>query len=303
MKKQKWKGNTGGGLLGQQSLIAFFRFLDIRIGYFLLRLIVPLYMLFSRKGYNAIYSFFRKKLNFSARQAFAKTYKNHFVFGQVILDRFAVFAGRKDLFDIEIIGNEHFLRLANEDKGFIIASSHIGNFEIGGYFLHSEKKKINALIYSGETKTVQENRSKLLRSNNINLIPVLGDMSHLFTINAALQNGEIVSMPCDRNLGSTKSLKCDFINGKANFPIGTFVLAATFNVEVLSIFVIKKSPRKYTVYVKPIEIVENPSEKITKQQKVELLTRSYVKEVENIVRKYPEQWFNYYAFWDNTENQ
>ena len=298
MKSQKWKGNTGGGLLGQQSLIAFFRFLDIRFGYFLLRLIVPFYMLFSRKGYKAIYRFFRKRFDYSAWKSFVNTYKNHFLFGQVILDRFAVFAGRKDIFEIEIIGNEHFSRLTNGEKGFIIASSHIGNFEIGGYFLRSEKKMINALIYSGETKTVQENRSKLLNNNNINLIPVLDDMSHLFAINTALQNGEIVSMPCDRNLGSAKSLQCDFLNGKAHFPIGSFVLAATFDVEVVSIFVIKKSTRKYVVYVKPIEIAENQNEKMTNRQKTELLVRSYVKELENIVRQYPEQWFNYYEFWE-----
>jgi len=302
MKSQKWKGNTGGGLLGQRSLIAFFRFLDIRIGYFILRLVIPFYMLFSRKGYKAMFYFFRKRFNCSIWQSFAKTYKNHFVFGQVILDRFAVFAGRKDLFEIEIIGNEQFSRLANGDKGFIIASSHVGNFEIGGYFLRSEKKKINALVYSGETKTVQENRNKLLRSNNINPLPVLDDMSHLFAINAALQNGEIVSAPCDRNLGSAKSLKCNFLNGKACFPIGSFVLAATFDVDVVAIFVMKESTRKYTVYVKPIAINESPNVKITKQQKIESLARLYVEELENIVKKYPEQWFNYFEFWDKNEN-
>ena len=302
MENQKWKGNTGGGLLGQKSLIIFFRFLDIRVGYFLLRLIVPFYMLFSRKGYKAIYHFFRKRFNYTAWQSFLKTYKNHFFFGQVILDRFAVFAGRKDLFEIEIIGNEHFSRLTNGEKGFIIASSHIGNFEIGGYFLHSEKKRINALIYSGETKTVQENRGKLLKSNNINFLPVLDDMSHLFTISTALQNGEIVSMPCDRNLGSAKSLSCDFLNAKANFPIGAFALAATFNVEMISIFIIKESTRKYIAHVKPIGTEGSPGERTTKRQRTEFLVHSYVKELENIVRQYPEQWFNYYEFWDEMKN-
>ena len=295
MGNQRWKGNTGGGLFGQQSLIILFRFLNVRFGYFLLRLVVPFYMLFSRKAYKAIYHFFRKRFDYSVWKSFVKTYKNHFLFGQVILDRFAVFAGRKDIFEIEIIGGEHFYRLANGEKGFITASSHIGNFEIGGYMLHSENKKMNALVYSGETKNVQSNRTKILGDNNINLIPVLDDMSHLFAVNAALQNGEIVSMPCDRNLGSAKSVECDFLNGKADFPIGAFALAATFEVEVLAIFIIKENRNKYTAHIKPIEI--DNKENDTKREKIERYVRSYVKEVETIVRAYPEQWFNYYEFW------
>jgi predicted LPLAT superfamily acyltransferase len=292
---RKWKGNTGGNLLGQWGLILLFKCLDVRLGYFIMACVVPFYMLFARKGYLAIYHFFRRQEQCSPWKAFVRTYKNHFIFGQVILDRFAVFAGRKDLFQVEITGNEHYHRLENGEKGFIIAGSHVGNFEIGGYLLHSEKKKINALVYSGETETVQKNRSKILGNNNINLIPVLSDMSHLFAINTALQNGEIVSMPCDRNLGSAKSVECDFLNGKADFPVGAFALATSFGVEVLAVFTVKESFRKYKVYVKPVEIKVDAS--ITKRKKIECYVRSYVKELEAIVRQYPEQWFNYYAFW------
>jgi predicted LPLAT superfamily acyltransferase len=297
VENRKWKGNTGGSFLGQWGLIVLFKFLDIRVGYFLMSLVVPFYMLFSGKCARAIYHFFRKQFNYSRWKSFIKTYKNHFLFGQVILDRFAVFAGKKNLFEIEIIGDEHFDRLAKGEKGFVIAGSHIGNFEIGGYLLHSTKKKFNALVYAGETETVQKNRIKILGKNNINLIPVLEDMSHLFAVNAALQNGEIVSMPCDRILGSAKSVECDFLKGKADFPVGAFALAATFDVEVLAVFVMKKAGKQYKIYIKPVEIDNKEYE--TKREKTARYVRSYVKEVEAMVREYPEQWFNYYEFWKN----
>jgi len=295
VESEKWKGKTGGRFLGQKSLIVLFKLVNIRIGYFLMALVVPFYMVFAPKRARAIYRYFRKQFNYSGCKSFRKTYKNHFVFGQVILDRFAVFAGNKNLFEMEIEGYEHFSRLENAEKGFIIASSHIGNFEIGGYLLHSKNKKMNALVYAGETKTVQSNRVKILETHNINLIPVLDDMSHLFAVNTTLQNGEIVTMPCDRNLGSAKSVECDFLNGKADFPIGAFALAATFDVEVLAVFIIKKSSKKYKVYVQPVKIERKCGE--TKHEIIENYVRSYVKEVESIVRKYPEQWFNYYEFW------
>jgi predicted LPLAT superfamily acyltransferase len=295
-ENRKWRGYTGGSCWGQWGLIILFKLSDVRMGYYLMALVVPFYMLFSRKSYRAIFHYFQKQWGYSRWKSFLKTYRNHFVFGQIILDRFAVFAKGKNRFEVEIIGNEHFTRLLNGEKGFIIAGSHVGNFEIAGYLLHSKKKKMNALIYPGETKTVQKNRSGILKNNNIHLIPVLNDMSHLFAVNAALQRGEIVGMPCDRNFGSAKSIECNFLNGKADFPIGAFALATHFEVEVLSVFVIKKTSKKYTVYVKPVEI-EAQNKPLTTRKKIEMYVHSFVKEMENIVRQYPEQWFNYYEFW------
>jgi len=295
VENRKWKGDTGGGNFGQRALIFLFRWLNLRFGYALLVLVVPFYMLFSRKNFLTIYHYFRQHFGFSVWKSFRKSYQNHLLFGQVIIDRFALFAGKKNAFEVEIIGNEHFERLSNGEKGFIIAGSHIGNFEIGGYFLHSTKKKINALIYAGETETMQMNRSKILNNNNINLIPVTNDLSHLFAVNSALQKGEIVSMPCDRLHGSTKFVECDFMSGKADFPIGAFTLAVHYDLEILAIFVVKISTKKYKIYVQPCGNKLNTTS--NKKEKIDNLVFSYVKELENMVKQYPIQWFNYYEFW------
>jgi len=298
VENRKWKGNTGGGTFGQRALILLFRWCDLRLGYAFMALVIPFYMLFSRKGYLAIYHYFRKQFGYSVWKSFAKTYQNHFLFGQMILDRFVFYSGRKNLFEVEIIDYKHFLRLANGEKGFIIAGSHVGNFEIGGYLINSDRKNFNALVYAGETAEMQKNRSKILNSNNINLIPILSDMSHLFAINSALQNGEIVSMPCDRNLGSAKSIECDFLRGKADFPVGAFTLAASFDVEVLAVFVIKISTKKYKVFVKDLRQTDKRFETDSnKKSHVSYLVKSYVTELENIVKQYPLQWFNFYEFW------
>jgi predicted LPLAT superfamily acyltransferase len=295
-RSRRWKGNTGGSLWGQKALILFFRLLDVRLGYGIMACVVPFYMIFSRRACNAIYRFFRRRLGYSRMRSLVCTYKNHFAFGQVILDRFAVFAGKKRFFETEIVGNEHFRRLTAGDKGFIIAGAHVGNFEICGYLLTQERKRIHALVYAGETKTVQENRARAFLSRHVDMIPVADDMSHLFAIHDALQKGEIVSMPCDRNLGSAKTVACDFMGGKADFPAGAFTLAVHFDVPILSIFVIKRSSRKYTVYVRPLEI-DASAAGLPKREKAEMLAQSFAGELASVVGRYPGQWFNYYEFW------
>jgi predicted LPLAT superfamily acyltransferase len=291
---RQWKGNTGGGTFGQLALIRLSNVLGLKPLYAVLIFVVPFYMLFARSGYLAVYHYFKKQFCFSAWKAFCWTYKNHFRFGQVILDKFAVFAGRNP-FEVEIVGNEYFKRLSEGEKGFVIVGSHVGNFEIGGYLLHSDKKRFNAVVYSGETETVQQNRSKLLNSTNITLMPVNSDMSHLFAANIALQNGEIVSMFADRMFGSAKSVECQFLSGRASFHVGAFALAKSADVDVLAIFCVKTSAKKYKIFISPLCMEELPPK--TKRGQISNLVQNYVSELEQILKQYPEQWFNFYEFW------
>lgn len=298
-EKREWKGSTGGGFLGQQALIFFFRCCHLRIGYAVMAAVVPFYMLFARKGYNSIYRYFRIQWGYSPLKSFLKTCLNHYLFGQMILDRFAVYAGKKDNFEVEIVGNEHFTRLSEGEKGFIIAGSHTGNFELSGYLFHSGKKQMNVLTFAGETGTIRKNRLKLLGENNIRTVPVLSDMSHLFTVLAALRNGEIVSIPCDRFLGSRKSVTCRFLNGQTCFPAGAFAFAVRCDVEILALFCMKVSAKKYRIFIRPLVALQK--EDADKRKKEELLAGAYVRELEKIVRQFPEQWFNYYEFWQETK--
>lgn len=285
--------------MGQHGLLLLFKWLDVRICYGVMALVVPFYMLFSFRNYKTIYRYFRQQFGYSPGKAFVGAYKNHYRFGQIILDRFAVYAGKRHFFDVEIEGNEHFLRLQKQEKGGVMVSSHIGNYELCGYLLASDKKRINALVYAGETETVKRNREAILGGHNVSMIPVLPDMSHLFKLNQALGAGEVISMPADRLFGSKKSVTCRLLNGTASFPFGAFTLAMAHEVELLAVFVMKASAKRYKVYVRPIRLDHRATDGATKQERTTAFVQAYVNEIEKILRQYPEQWFNFYPFWNN----
>ncbi len=291
--KNKWSGKTDGLPWMQKTLVVLFSWVNIRILYFFMGFMIPFYMLFNHQGYISIYSYFRKRYKQSALRAFINVYKNHFVFGQIILDRFAVYAGVR--FDINIIGNEHFVKLVNRPEGFLILSSHIGNYELAGYHFASKTKPINALVYFGETETVMENRKKMFADKNVKMIPVRSDMSHIFHINDALLNGEAVSMPSDRVFGSPKYVECSFLGEKAKFPIGPFAVCLQRALPAIAIFVMKEKNTKYTIYVEKIDL---PTKYATIRQGVSDMAQEYVSKMEDVLQKYPTQWFNYYNFWE-----
>jgi predicted LPLAT superfamily acyltransferase len=294
---RKWDGKTGVSSWGQRSLVFIFRHCSVYVGYAILALVVPFYMLFSRKGYRSIYSYFRKRQGYSSLRAFLSTYRNHFLFGQVILDRFAIFSGRTD-YQVDIENDKQVADWFKGDKGFILLSSHVGNFEICGYLLKQETKCIYALIYGGEGEMINQRRQRVMEQNHVSLIKVSDDFSHVFVIGSALQHHDVVSMPADRLLGSTKSVTCPFLNGMAEFPLGPFTLAARFNVPILTAFAMKTGAKKYKVMTSMMNDGTAEETEETKPRE-EQLARQFAARLEEVMKAYPLQWFNFYEFWNS----
>jgi len=295
MEPKKWQGKTGGGTLGQKSLLFLLGITSQYIIYFFLAFIVPFYMVFAYKRAMPIYHYYRKRWNYSTISSAIHVYWNHLVFGVMLIDRFSIYARKSNKFKVKITGNEHFLDAINSEKGLLIASSHIGNFEISGYLLKQDKKRINAVIYGGESEEIKKNRQAIFDRNNINPIPVTDGISHIFALSAAVNRGEIISMPCDRVFTGTKSMSCKFLGGEAEFPTGAFHIAAKFDIPALGIFVMKEKPLQYHVYVKPL--ANEISSTDTLNVKVEKMTQKFVSELETTITMHKNQWFNFYEFW------
>lgn len=279
----------------QQALIAMPSWINIRILYAIMGLVIPFYMLINRKGYLSIYRFFRKRFEYPPIKSFGFVYWNHFRFGQIILDRFAAYGGER--FEFEIDDLQSFMERDSSADGFIQLSSHVGNYELAGYSLAAKNKRFNVLVFSGETETVMKNRNEILSQNNMRMIPVKEDLSHIFLLNSALSDGEIVSMPADRVFGSPKFVVCNFLGEEAKFPMGPFITAVQRDIPILAVFVMKRTTRKYKIFVRKVECKLSKNEKITRQTHVTGLAQSYALQLEEIIKEYPEQWFNYYDFW------
>lgn len=290
---EQWSGRTDGQPWMQRTLIKIFKVTDIRIMYFMMGWVVPFYMLRNHKEYLAMYRFFRKRFGYGRVKSFWNVFKNHLKFGQVILDRFAVYAGKRFKFFIE--GGELFDHLAKQPSGFVQLSSHVGNYEMAGYSLVSHDKRFNAVVYAGETATVMRNRAAMFAPNNMRMILVGNDMSHIFALNQALGDGEIVSVPGDRIFGSPRYVECDFFGDVARFPMGPFAMAIQRDVPLLAVFVMKISTMGYKIYVRKIDA----DAALSRKERIEAAAKSFASELEAIVRQYPTQWFNYYDFWSH----
>lgn len=291
---RQWQGKTKGGKFGQRFLLSFLKRFPVTALYPTLIVIIPFCLVFARKPNRALYRYFRVIHGYGRWRALRSTARNAYNFGKVVIDKFAIWAGRSDLFDVYQEHPEIQQRLFEQEKGALFVGAHIGNFELLAFALKNNLKRINVIIFGGESEMLSRQRTSMFGQHDVNLIPVSEDMSHLFAIKNALDNGEVVAILCDRLFGSPKKKTFDFMGHPADFPVGAFRLAAQLDVPVLYVAVPKEKGLRYTCRT----VLLNADPDASPNEKCDMLMEQYVKELEDVLRQYPEQWFNLYDFWN-----
>ena len=273
-----------------RALIWLFHWMPLRAMYGIMATAIPVYVIVDGRGRKASYRFFRRRMGWGRARSAWHVFLNMFNMGKAVMDRFAVYAGR----EFAMTGDHITLynALKPEETPFMLLASHVGNYEISGYMLRTPKP-MKTLVYSGEAVTVMQNRMRLFGDCNIEMVPVKEDLSHIFVLNAALADNEIVSMPADRTLGSSKAVRCRFFGEEAAFPAGPFTLAVRRGATPFAVFVVKESSKVFRAIVEELRVKEGGSA----DEKVQALAEDYAAVLERVAKAYPDQWFNFYDFW------
>ena len=181
--------------------------------------------------------------------------------------------------------------------GGLLVSAHVGNWEIAGQLLNRLEKRINIIMFDAEHQQIKGYLSDVLSSRNVNFIVIRDDFSHLVEIKQALANKEIIAMHGDRYIAGNKTVNLDFMGQKAAFPIGPVNLAAKFRVPVSFVFAVKENISHYHFYATPLHCVKFTTNLKQREENFREALGVYTAKFEEIVHKYPQQWFNYYDFW------
>ncbi len=290
MADRLWDGTTYGTPRMLRWLTKLLGVLDVRVLYVFSDIFVVPVCLVKNPSGRIAFRFYRERFGYSRIRAFRAAYMNHCRFSQVVLDRFATYAGQK--FSISVEGYGNYLALAERDEAFMQLSAHVGNYEMAGYNLKSEKT-LNTVVFGGEKAYVMENRSGIFGHQNVRMIEVSDDFSHLLKISSAIADKEIISMPADRRVGDSKTVSCNFFGEKAAFPAGPFTVAAANGLDVIAVNVMKEKGKSYKILVTPLEYDKEAGRKT----RIQSLADAYAAELERVVRLYPTQWYNFYDFW------
>ncbi len=297
-----WKGKTRGGALGYKIFIFFLQNFDISISYFILRFVAFYFVFFSPNAFKAIFNFYHDGLNFSFGRSIMMIYKNYYSFGQTLLDKVAVQAGFYNKFSYDFDDEKLLRQLIEEKTGGILISAHLGNWEIAGHLLYRLDAKFRIVMLDAEHQKVKKQLENVVGNKKIDVIVVKDDNSHIFEIYNSIKNGDFICFHGDRFIEGSKTIITDFMGKKAEFPLGVFYLGQKFNIPISFVFALKTAPKHYKFFLSSRKYFSNKSDRTQLDIEIHKIVNEYACNLEQMVRKYPEQWYNYYSFFYN-ENQ
>jgi predicted LPLAT superfamily acyltransferase len=288
----QWDGKSKGTVLGYRIFVFLIQKAGVRSAYFLLYFVASYYFLFLRKSNQAIFYYFKERLQYSWFKSKKMVFKSYYTFGQTIIDKVSISAGMRNKFTYEFDGIEILKKLLSEKKGGVLISAHIGNFEIAEHFLGDidVNFQINLVTTDLEHSAIKNYLESVTKKPTVKFIIIKDNLSHIFEINAALANNELICFTGDRYFEGTKSLSEKILDKETNFPAGPFLIASRLKVPVVFVYVMKEPNLHYHLYAR---------EATVKHRDEKGLLKEYVQSVESILEKYPLQWFNYFDFWND----
>ena len=289
-----WNGKSQSGLLGYKIFVFILRRGGLYTAYFLLVFVALYFFLFSKSNRH-IFAYLRTKIGLGFFEAIVVLYKNYFLFGQTLIDRVAAISGLSTKFTYDFDGEEYLHQIVKGNKGGILISAHMGNWEIAGHLLYRVKVKIHVVMHAAEHEKIKNYLDKV-KGSTLNVIVLKDDFTHIYQISEALSRGEIICMHGDRFMPWSKTFTSSFLGSNALFPQGPFALALSMKVPVCYVFGMKLGLTHYK-FSSTIPKVYTSDRNTSKEALLSGALLDFTTEMEKKIRKYPAQWFNYYDFW------
>lgn len=288
-----WEGRSRGTTTGYQIFVWLLRKGGLKAAYSLLHFVTAYYRWFVPAATQPLRYLYEERMGFSKSESRKLIKKNIFIFGQTLIDKIAVLAQLPHKLRFHHEGVENIEKMVAEGKGGILLSAHLGNWEAAGHMLKRVNAKINIVMYDGEEEQMKNYMDQFESKRSFNVILIKEDISHIYEMSAALARNELICLHGDRFRPGNRTNTHLFLGEEANFPAGPFILASKLKAPVSFVFAFKEGNLDYHYYSFPAKIYDGRG-----KEGMEKMLDEYVETLEKMIKKYPEQWFNYFDFWN-----
>ncbi|MCX5800958.1 MAG: lysophospholipid acyltransferase family protein [Candidatus Eisenbacteria bacterium] len=178
----------------------------------------------------------------------------------------------------------------SKGNGVIIASAHIGNWEMGGAALALLGYKLHVVAAIQFSSSLSEHVKDVKRRLNINVVSPEEGYRALFR---ALKDNEVVVLLVDGDVFAN-GLKLDFFSEPARISSGAAALALKTNAAIVSGYVKREGPLRFRMSVgEPILPVSTGN----KAEDIEKLFRQVLSRVESYIEENLDQWCIFRGVW------
>ena len=188
----------------------------------------------------------------------------------------------------------HVADALERGRGVILATAHVGNWDISGRALHATGHPVYLVMGREVNETTQEYARRSREQAGVRVIFSDSSVFSAFNMIRALRQNEILAMQIDRgSLEASASVQAvDFFGARALFQEGPFELARLSGAPVVPVVTLRRGRRHY-------EIVLGEPRRVSRHVPGDAAQalRDTVAFFERTIREHPEQWFQFSPFW------
>ena len=288
----KKRGNRAGFWFFRTSLKLF----GLSGAYALLYPVCLYYLIFDRHAVSTAMTYVKRRFrSYNIFRRICAVYKLFVSQGKNLIDRYYHVAGLGQ-FDVELRGYDRIKSLlSNSQKGFILLTAHVGNWQASMTALKKLNKTVYLLMTPEENAAVKNTLNIGNEKDKAKIISPEKFLGGILEILKVIDEGNIVSIMGDRSYGHN-SARVSLLGGKANLPVGAFSIAAALKCPVVVLLSAKVSGRKYIIDVSHV-ITPRCSSKSGKEEEIRALVQQFARILEEYAVQYPFQWFVFSDIW------
>jgi lauroyl/myristoyl acyltransferase len=179
-------------------------------------------------------------------------------------------------------------------RGVVVVTGHIGSWDIAAKTLRDAQCGVHVVMARETDAATQEFVESARARAGVQV--VLSDESVFSSLRLvrALRRNEIVAIQLDRAAGAGGVRWLPFLGELAPFPSGPFVLARLAGSPVIPVFAPRLSRRHYRIHIgAPVAVPRAARDPLV----LDRVMLEVVTQLEEAVRRYPWQWFQFAPFW------
>ncbi len=201
-------------------------------------------------------------------------------------------------------GEEHWHELVAKNRGFVMLTAHLGNWEVGSMLPAAREQRTVHLVREEELNPAAQRfvSGMLARAGAHRYVThfAASDPELGLRLVEALRHGDIVALQGDRPRAGGRSVPGRLFGRPMSFPAGVPALARAAHAPLVPVFVLREGRSRYRVIIKPP--IELPPA-LRREDAEALVVGEFAAQLESVVRRAPHQWFCFGPLWPSRRDQ
>ena len=220
-----------------------------------------------------------------------RVWRTILTFAWCLSERYEQFVPGKE-FSEEMVGEELWKETLADPAGFVIATAHVGNWELASALSVGRADRTCNIVRERELDIdsqafIEKLLSQLERGSYKTHFAADNPLMGLELLDA-LRNGEMVALQGDRPRYGGRTHTVEICGLSIPLPIGTAALARSADVAIVPVFFFREGRRKYKSVVRPAIHVSATGDR---RRALECAVEQLGREIEWAIRESPNEWF------------